>query len=82
MRAAPICLFAADAGLLTPLAVEVAEARAFLAPVLVGALVLGAGPLTRSLVCAPAPGEVMDALRARFELDDLVDGSVEERAVV
>ena len=55
MRAAPICLLAADAGLLAPLAVEVAEARALLAPVFVGALVLGAGPLARSLVSLQPP---------------------------
>ena len=82
MRAAPARLLARHAGLLAPLAVQVAEAGALLAPLRVGALVLGARPLAGRLVLAPAAGVVMHALRARLELDDLIHGPVEERAVV
>ena len=82
MRAAATRLLACDTGLLAPIAVQLAEAGALLAPLRVGALVLGAGPLARGLVLAPAPGVVMHALGARLELDDPVHRPVEERAVV
>jgi hypothetical protein len=55
VRATAARLLACDPGLLAPLAVQVAEARALLAPLRVRALVLGAGPLAGGLVLAPAP---------------------------
>ena len=82
MRPAAVCLLPAHPCLLAAVPVELREARALLAPVREGPLVLGAPVLARSLELAPPAGVVVDALRSGLELDDSIHRPIEQRAVV